>query len=265
MTGIGENIKKLRKAKGLTQDELAGVIGISGQAVSKWENGGSPDLEMLPALATTFGITIDELMGFKLNAYTNKDKFIRLMSDAGVLKRGNFEIKGVKREFFIDSEKFTTNIHLAKLGEFFADRIMEEHIDCDCIVGLAYHGISFSSATAIALANKYAVTVNYCHDRMQPDSKGSYICGHIPEDGERIVLVDDLVGSGKTLEERIERLREVADIKVSAIVAIVDSYETGMEEPLNGSKKLAEKYGAKILTIVNGDDILHAIENGIIG
>ncbi|MBO4882487.1 MAG: helix-turn-helix transcriptional regulator [Lachnospiraceae bacterium] len=50
MTGIGENIKKLRKAKGLTQDELAEVIGISGQAVSKWENGGSPDLEMLTGL-----------------------------------------------------------------------------------------------------------------------------------------------------------------------------------------------------------------------
>ena len=61
MNTIGETIKKLRKAKGMTQEELAEVIHVSYQAVSKWENGGSPDLEMLPVLANTFGVTIDEL------------------------------------------------------------------------------------------------------------------------------------------------------------------------------------------------------------
>ena len=68
MNVIGENIKKLRKAKGMTQEELAEAVSVSYQAVSKWENGGSPDLEMLPLLANTFNVTIDELMGFKLNA-----------------------------------------------------------------------------------------------------------------------------------------------------------------------------------------------------
>ena len=68
MSVISENIKKLRKAKGLTQEELAEKTNVSYQAVSKWENGGSPDIEMLPILANTFGVSIDELMGFKLNS-----------------------------------------------------------------------------------------------------------------------------------------------------------------------------------------------------
>ena len=99
MNMIGETIKKLRKAKGMTQEELAEVIHVSYQAVSKWENGGSPDLEMLPVLANTFGVTIDELMGFKLAAYTNKEKFIRLMADA-IIKR-NLIGKGEQVVYFL--------------------------------------------------------------------------------------------------------------------------------------------------------------------
>ena len=154
MSIISENIKKLRKAKGMTQEELAEAVNVTFQAVSKWENGGTPDIEMLPLLANTFGVTIDELMGFKLNSYTNKERFIKLMDDAGVLKKGQYLIKGLNKSYYVESENFTTNIHLAKLGEFFADLIMEEHLSFDCIVGMAYHGISLSAATAISLSNK---------------------------------------------------------------------------------------------------------------
>lgn len=256
MNTIGATIKKLRGAKGLTQEELAEAVNISYQAVSKWENGGSPDLEMLPILANYFGVTIDELMGFKLSAYTNKERFIRLMADAGVLKRGKFEIKGTESDYYINSENFTTNIHLAKLGEFFADLIMEAHLDFDCIVGMAYHGISFAAATATILANKYGITVNYCSDRKVPDSRGRNICGHTLEDGERIVIVDDLINSGKTVSDRIEKLREIADIKVGALVAIVDRGD--------GAKFMKEKYDAKTLTVITGDDITSAIKRGIV-
>lgn len=181
MSILSENIKKLRKAKGMTQEDLADAVNVSFQAVSKWENGGAPDLEMLPLLANTFGVTIDELMGFKLNSYTNKERFIKLMDNAGVLKKGEYFIKGVNKKYYIESENFTTNIHLAKLGEFFADLIMEANLEFDCIAGLAYHGISFAASTAIALANKYGMTVNYCNDRLKPDSKDRFICGTLPK------------------------------------------------------------------------------------
>ena len=211
---------------------------------------------MLPILANYFGVTIDELMGFKLAAYTSKEKFVRLMADAGVLKRGKFEIKGTESDYYVDTENFTTNIHLAKLGEFFADLIMEAHLDFDCIVGMAYHGISFAAATATILANKYGITVNYCSDRKVPDSRGRTICGHTLEDGERIVIVDDLINSGTTIAGRIERLKEIADIKVVALVAIVDRGD--------GARFMKEQYNAQTLTVINGDDITSAIERGIV-
>ena len=77
---IGVNIKRLRQNKGLTQEKLGEVLGISGQAVSKWESGAAlPDITILPELADYFGISIDELMGYKLNALTYKEQFVKFM------------------------------------------------------------------------------------------------------------------------------------------------------------------------------------------
>ena len=60
---IGKKIGELRRERELTQEDLAKELGISAQAVSKWENGGAPDIEMLPALADFFGVSIDYLYG----------------------------------------------------------------------------------------------------------------------------------------------------------------------------------------------------------
>ncbi|MCI9096960.1 MAG: helix-turn-helix transcriptional regulator, partial [Lachnospiraceae bacterium] len=71
MYTMGQTIKQLRKAKGVTQEELAGALNLTYQAVSKWENGvAQPDIMMMPALATYFGVTIDELFGYKLDVMT---------------------------------------------------------------------------------------------------------------------------------------------------------------------------------------------------
>jgi len=61
---IGENIRRLRRERGLTQEEAAAHLGISFQSISKWERGdGYPDITMLPALAHYFGVSVDELLG----------------------------------------------------------------------------------------------------------------------------------------------------------------------------------------------------------
>lgn len=63
MNRIGEQIKRFRVQKGLTQEQLGGIVGVSMQAVSKWERGGTPDIDLLPALADALGVSIDELFG----------------------------------------------------------------------------------------------------------------------------------------------------------------------------------------------------------
>ena len=75
---IGKNIAELRKAKGVKQDELARFVGITAQAVSKWENGGVPDTELLPKIADYFNVSIDELFGRVRNTSINiQDAILR--------------------------------------------------------------------------------------------------------------------------------------------------------------------------------------------
>ena len=70
---IGEKLKKLRRSRDLTQEEVATHLGISYQAISKWERGdGYPDITMLPTLANYFGVSVDELIGMDEIASASK-------------------------------------------------------------------------------------------------------------------------------------------------------------------------------------------------
>lgn len=111
MNSMGNTIKCLRKAMGVTQEEMAQSLGITYQAVSKWENNSTqPDIQMLPAIATYFGVTIDELFGYKLNVMTNKERLIDFMSKNQILCKGNFVLKhGDAANYYINTEQFSTN------------------------------------------------------------------------------------------------------------------------------------------------------------
>ncbi len=254
---IGTNIKRLRMNKQVTQEQLGEVLGVSGQAVSKWENESAlPDITFLPRLAEYFGISIDELMGYKLNALTYKEQFVKFMLGNGILKTGEFELKhGQKKNYYLDTEKFTTNAQIAKIGEYFADCIRENNLECDVVMGLAYHGIAFSTATACALFNKYGVTVDYCFDRKVADSKGRIVCGHTLKDGDRVVIVDDLMSTGLTICERIDRLKELADIEIAALVVIADLTNEEAKAKGLGTKLVEEKYATKVYSVITAKDI----------
>lgn len=254
---LGTNIKRLRQNKGITQEQLGDVLNVSSQAVSKWENESAlPDIMILPELAEYFGISIDELMGYKLNALTHKEKFIKFMLGNGILQQGSFHLKhGQEKKYFLDTEKFTTNAQIAKIGEYFADCIRENDLEFDVLVGLAYHGIAFSTATACALFQKYGITVDYCYDRKVPDSRGRMLCGHTLKDGEKIVIVDDLMSTGHTICKRIEQLKSVADIEVTAIIVIADLTDEEARAQGLGAQMLEEKYGAKVYSIITEKDV----------
>lgn len=258
---IGKNIKRLRQNKGITQEQLGEVLGISSQAVSKWENESAfPDIMMLPKLADYFGITIDELMEYKLNALTYKEQFVKFMVGNGIIEFGEYKLKnGQIKNYYLNSEKFTTNAQIAKIGEYFADCIRENNIEFDVVVGLAYHGIAYSAATATMLFNKYGITTDYCFDRKVADSRGRIICGHTLQDGDKVVIIDDLMTTGLTICERIERLKEVADIDVVAIVVIANLSNEEAITKGYGPKMLEEKYGAKIYSIITEKDIVNFV------
>lgn len=91
---IGQNIARLRKEKGIKQEILANFVGVSAQAVSKWENGGVPDIELLPRIADYFGVSIDSLFDRKMTDYCSLPQAARKhISDMEEHKR----IEGIYR------------------------------------------------------------------------------------------------------------------------------------------------------------------------
>lgn len=80
---IDENLKKQRKLRGLTQEQLADILGVTFQSVSKWERSeGYPDIETLPVIANFFGITVDELMGMdRIKDTSEVDNILKTVSE----------------------------------------------------------------------------------------------------------------------------------------------------------------------------------------
>jgi len=88
---IGTNISSLRKAKGAKQEDVAKAVGVSAQAVSKWENGGTPDIELLPLIADYFGVSIDRLFNHTAQANNNIiDEVIKYVAEPIDAHGGDF-------------------------------------------------------------------------------------------------------------------------------------------------------------------------------
>ncbi|MBR4185344.1 MAG: helix-turn-helix transcriptional regulator, partial [Clostridia bacterium] len=91
---IAENLKRLRRAKDMTQEELAAYLGVSGQAVSKWETGsGVPDLPLLVTTAAFFGVSLDDLVG--MSEVRNASRRADLERKADELSRTNHPAEAV--------------------------------------------------------------------------------------------------------------------------------------------------------------------------
>ena len=119
---LGDKIRSLRKSKQITQAQLAEALSVSSQSVSKWENNMSvPDISLLPVIARYFGITMDELFNYRLDALNYKERFIRFMVNNGMLQFGEFTLKsGRKSPYLIHSGYSLTGSQISKLGEFYA-------------------------------------------------------------------------------------------------------------------------------------------------
>ena len=128
-------------------------------------------------------------------------------------------------------------------------------------MGMAYHGIAFSMATAYALYQKYGLTVNYCFDRKVADSRGRELCGYTLKDGDKVVIIDDLICSGQTLSERMEHILKLANIEIAAVVVIADRMICKDNQFDIGSKMIEKKYKTKVYSIITEDDIKSALQH----
>lgn len=198
---------------------------------------------------------------------TYKEEFIRFMVDSGVLAFGDFTLKsGRKAPYFINCGNYKTGGQLAKLGGFYADCIMDNKIPVETLFGPAYKGIPLAVSAVTALARNYDVDVSYCFDRKEAKDhgEGGMFVGKKLEDNEKVVIIDDVMTSGKALRESMPKLKSAADVDVTAMVITVDRMEKALDSNLSAVQQAYEDFGVKVYSIVNINDIIKAIEDGIV-
>ncbi len=200
-------------------------------------------------------------------SYTYKQEFIRFMVNNGVLKFGEFTLKsGRLAPYFINTGNYKTGKQLAKLGEYYAACIHDNHLDADTLVGPAYKGIPLSVATAIASYQNYEKEFNYCFDRkeVKDHGEGGLFVGKQLEDGEKVIIIEDVMTSGKALREILPKLEAVANVQVVGMIISVDRREKGLTSDLSAVSEAKKEFGIDVYSVVTMDDIIQAIEDGVI-
>lgn len=197
---------------------------------------------------------------------TYKESFIKFMVDCGVLTFGEFTLKsGRKAPYFINCGNYKTGAQLAKLGEYYAECIKDNNIPVETLFGPAYKGIPLAVSAVVALSNKFGIDVSYCFDRkeVKDHGEGGMFVGKTLTDGEKVVIIDDVMTSGKALRETLPKLRAAANVDIFGMVITVDRMEKGTGE-LSAVQEAKRDFGVTVYSIVNMEDIINAIENDIV-
>ena len=159
---------------------------------------------------------------------TYKESFIKFMVDSGVLKFGEFTLKsGRLAPYFINAGNYKTGAQLAKLGEFYAECIMENGLKPQTLFGPAYKGIPLSVSACTALYNKHGVDVNYCFDRKEVKDIHSYMSIVAnPRDDVRLrrIINEPARKIGATTIEVIADLAAQQGISMLDVISHADQY-----------------------------------------
>lgn len=193
-----------------------------------------------------------------------KEEFIEFMVRSNVLSFGDFTTKsGRKTPFFINTGNYNTGYQLLKLGEYYAESLMNSMPeDFDVLFGPAYKGIPLVVATSMALSSKYGKDVAFCFNRKEAKDhgEGGNLVGHKLRDGQKVVIVEDVTTAGTSIRESVPMLKSVADVKICGLIVSVDRMERGSGEA-SALSELRDEFGMKTLAIVTLEEIVTHLHN----
>lgn len=194
-----------------------------------------------------------------------KQEFISFMAECGVLKFGEFTLKsGRKSPFFMNAGLYITGSQLFKLGKYYAQAIHEHYGDgFDVLFGPAYKGIPLSVATAIAYSELYGKDIRYCSNRKEAKDHGEkgILLGSNLKDGDRVVIIEDVTTSGKSIEETFPIIKAQADIEIVGLIVSLDRMEKGLSTDKSALDEIQDKYGFRTNAIVSMEDVVECLYN----
>lgn len=192
-----------------------------------------------------------------------KKEFIEFMLDSGVLRFGDFTLKsGRKSPFFMNAGLYVTGTQLMRLGEYYAKAIHDRYGDgFDVVFGPAYKGIPISVATAIAYAKLYGREVRYCSNRKEIKDHGDVgiLLGSPLKDGDRVVVVEDVTTSGKSMEETLPIVKAAADVTLVGLMVSLNRCERGKGDK-GALDEIRELYGMETAAIVSMKEVIEYLD-----
>ena len=191
-----------------------------------------------------------------------KREFIQFLQSAGVLKFGDFTAKsGRKIPYFVNAGMIKTGNEIAKLGEFYAKAYFDKVGKKPTVLyGPAYKGISIAVSAAVALS-KEGLDVPFFFNRkeVKDHGEGGVFVGYVPQAGEEIVIVEDVITAGTAIRESMAILSALEGVKVSATFVMVDRKEKGQGEK-GAMQEIEEEFGFPVYSVVDVYDIIEYLE-----
>lgn len=193
-----------------------------------------------------------------------KREFIEFMVESQVLKFGQFTLKsGRKSPFFMNAGAYVTGSQLRRLGQYYA-RAIHDHYgeDFDVLFGPAYKGIPLSVAATMAFSELYGRDIRYCSNRKEIKDHGDVgiLLGSDLNDGDRVVIIEDVTTSGKSIEETFPILKEQANVDVVGLMVSLNRQERGRTQK-NALAEIREVYGIETGAIVTMEEVIEHLYN----
>ncbi len=197
-----------------------------------------------------------------------KKEFINFMLECQVLKFGSFTLKsGRQSPFFMNAGAYVGGSQLKKLGEYYAKAIHDNFgDDIDAFFGPAYKGIPLAVTTAIAYSELYGKEIKYCCDRKETKDHGADkggILGYNIKDGDKVVIIEDVTTSGKSIEEVYPKIKAMestpGSIKIVGEIVSLDRQEKALDTEKSALQTITEKYGFPAKAIVSMSEVIQIL------
>ena len=181
------------------------------------------------------------------------------MLSADVLRFGQFVTKsGRHTQYFVNTGNYKTGAQLSRLGRYYAQLVADvTGGDFDAMFGPAYKGIPLASACAMALYEEHQIDKPYLFNRkeVKDHGEGGAMVGYKLQDGDRVVVIEDVVTAGTALRESIPLLKACADVRIPHMFISVDRCEVGQTPGKTAIMEVEEEFGIQVHPLVTVVDI----------
>ena len=188
-----------------------------------------------------------------------KKQFIEFMMSADVLRFGDFVTKsGRNTPYFINTGNYKTGLQSSKLGEFYASCIQNTVGDhFDAMFGPAYKGIPLATSAAGALARNHGIDKPFFFNRKEAKDhgEGGSLVGYQPKDGDKIIIIEDVITAGTAIRETMPALLGAANVSVTDMFISVNRCEVGKTPGKTAVMEVKEEFGITVHALVTVEDL----------